>query len=136
MRLGGNMISTSFDNASVSTGFATTNNAPKLAPYYDDIWIGTNGRVHFKITGTAPNRKLVVEWLNMTIPRQSMATTGAGRFQVWLFETTGVITFVYGNGIAENFANGGYTVGLQSGAPTNFASVTTLGADDFLRDAE
>ena len=61
----------------------------------------------------------------MTIPRQSMATTGAGTFQVWLFETTGVISFVYGNGMAQNFANGGYTVGLQSGAATNFASVTT-----------
>ena len=134
MRLGASMISTSFDNASLSTGFTTTNNAPKLAPYYDDLWIGTNGRVHFKVTGTAPNRKLVVEWLNMTIPRQSMATTGAGTFQVWLFETTGVISFVYGDGMAQNFASGGYTVGLQSGAATNFASVSTLDTDDFLCD--
>ena len=37
---------------------------------------------------------------------------------------TGVIQFVYGDGIVVNSANGGYTIGLQSGAATNLASVT------------
>ena len=121
-RLGATAVSTSFDN---STAFNSTTNAPKIAPYYDDLWIGTNGKAHFKVVGAAPNRKLVVEWQNEQIPRVAAGNAGAGTFQMWLFETSGVIEFVYGNGIAVNTTNGGYSIGLQSGAATNFASVTT-----------
>ncbi|MEO6324171.1 MAG: hypothetical protein ABIT01_07645, partial [Thermoanaerobaculia bacterium] len=120
--LGPVAVTTSFDN---STGFASATNAPKIAPYYDDMWIGTNGKVHFKVIGSAPNRKLIVEWLNEQIPRVGTGNVGAGTFQLWLFETTGVIEFVYGSGIAVNSANAGYSIGLQSGAATNFASVTS-----------
>jgi len=127
-RLGGTIVTTSFDNGSATTGFATVTNAPKIAPYYDDLWVGTNGKVHSKVTGAAGSRKLVVEWQNMTIPRQAAATTGAGTFQMWLNESTGIIQFVYGNGIVANTANAGYTIGLQAGAATNFASVTNAGA--------
>ncbi len=126
-KLGPAPTGTSFTNS-----IATTANAPKIMPYWDDLWVGTNGQVHFKVVGTAPNRKLVVEWQNMTIPRAGAATTGAGTFQMWLYESAhatlpGVIAFVYGNGIIVNAANAGYSVGLQSGAATNFASVTTTG---------
>jgi hypothetical protein len=106
-------------------GLASTIDAPKLAPYWDDLRVGTNGVVRFKVIGSAPNRKLVIEWLNMQIPRGNLGQTGAGTFQLWLFETSGVIEFVYGSGIAVNGINGGYSVGIQSGAATNFASVTT-----------
>jgi len=131
-RLGSTIVTTEFDNGSATFGFNTTTNAPKIAPYFDDIWSGTNGNVRFKVVGTAPNRKLVVEWNNMTIPRPGAATTGAGTFQMWLFESAaatgpGVIQFVYGNGIVANATNGGYSIGLQSGVATNFASVTTTG---------
>ena len=124
IRLGSTVISTAFDN---STGFNSTTNAPKIAPYFDDLWTGTNGKVHYKVTGSAPNRKLTIEWLNEQIPRVGSGNTGAGTFQAWLFETTGVIEFVYGSGVALNSANGGYSIGLQSGAATNFASVTSTG---------
>lgn len=126
-RLGATAVSTSFDNGSATTGFATTTNAPKIAPYYDDLWIGTNGKIHTKVIGTAGSRKLVVEWQNMTIPRQTAATTGTGTFQLWISESTGVIQFVYGSGIVANTANAGYTIGLQAGVATNFASVTNTG---------
>ena len=53
---------------------------PQIAPYWDDLWIGNNGRVHYKVVGTAPNRKLVVEWKNEQIPRVATATAGAGNF--------------------------------------------------------
>jgi hypothetical protein len=122
MRLGSTAVSTSFDN---STAFNSTTNAPKIAPYFDDLWTGTNGRVQYKVAGTAPNRMLVVEWLNEQIPRVGSGSTGAGTFQAVLYETTGVIEFIYGSGIALNSANGGYSIGLQSGAATNFASVTS-----------
>ncbi|MEO7793476.1 MAG: fibronectin type III domain-containing protein, partial [Thermoanaerobaculia bacterium] len=119
MRLGVAVISTAFTNSMVSTA-----NNPHIAPYWDDLWLGNNGRVHYKVVGSAPNRKLVVEWTNEQIPRAATALAGAGTFQAWLFESTGVIEFVYGSGIAVNSANGGYTIGLGTSA-TSFAAVTT-----------
>src|SRR6185369_5864455 len=96
--------------------------------YWDDLCTGTNGKVHFKVTGSAPNRKLIVEWQNMQITRGAgCAGAGNGTYQVWLFETTGIVEFVYGSMQAANAIDGGYSVGLQSGAATNFASVTTTG---------
>jgi hypothetical protein len=122
-RLGGAVVGSS----GVNTDFATTAITPKVAPYYDNLWIGANGTVRFKVVGAEPVRKLVVEWSNMQVPRVGAGTAGAGTFQVWLFETTGIIEFVYGSGMAANSANGGYSVGLQSGSGSNFVSVTTAG---------
>ena len=55
-----------------------------------------DGKVHFKVTGSAPNRVLVIEWLN------TQSTFNAGgtadlTYQVRLHETTGVMEFVYGS---------------------------------------
>jgi Peptidase family C25/Fibronectin type III domain len=55
-----------------------------------------DGKVHFKVIGSAPNRVLVVEWLN----NQSTFNTGGTAdltYQVRLAETTGVIELVYGS---------------------------------------
>jgi len=116
MRLGVAAVTTAFSNAITST----TNN-PHIAPYWDDLWIGNNGKVHYKVVGSAPNRKLVVEWRNQQVPRVAAATAGAGTYQAWLFESTGAIEFVYGSGIATGTS---YTVGLGTSA-TSFAAVTT-----------
>lgn len=54
-----------------------------------------DGTVRFKVTGSAPNRVLTVEWLN----NQSNFNTGGTAdltYQVRLYESTGVIEFVYG----------------------------------------
>ncbi|MDX6696266.1 MAG: hypothetical protein QOF02_3869 [Blastocatellia bacterium] len=55
-----------------------------------------DGKVHFKVNGSAPNRVLVVEWLN----NQANFNTGGTAdvtYQVRLYETTGVIELVYGS---------------------------------------
>ena len=55
-----------------------------------------DGKVHFKVIGSAPSRTLVVEWLN----NQANFNTGGTAdltYQVRLSETTGVIEFVYGS---------------------------------------
>jgi hypothetical protein len=119
---------------SIAIGTASANdltsptNIPQIAPYWDDLYIGTNGKVHFKVFGSAPNRKLVVEWQNMQIPRlvSPFNNLGAGTFQCWLYETTGVIEFVYGSGVAVNSANSGYSIGFGSSG-TVFASVASSG---------
>jgi hypothetical protein len=130
-RLGGTVVTTAFDNASATTGFATTTNAPKIATYFEDLCTGTTGKVHYKVVGSAPSRRFVVEWQNMQVTRGTgCAGVGAGTFQLWLNESTaavnpGAIQFVYGTGIvASATADAGASIGLQSGAATNFASVT------------
>jgi hypothetical protein len=124
VRLGATAVSTGFTNS-----LASTTDAPKISAYWDDQCTGANGKVHFKVTGSAPNRKLIVEWQNMQITRGAgCAGAGNGTYQVWLFETTGIIEFVYGSIQTANAVDGGYSVGLQSGVATNFASVTTTGS--------
>jgi len=124
IRLGLAPTGGSFNNA---TGFAVVTNAPKIAPYYDDLCVGGDGQVRSKVVGTAPNRTLVVEWFNMKVTRNATCTAavGNGTFQLWLNETAGSMDFVYGAMPAAAAADAGYTIGLQSGAATNFASVTS-----------
>ncbi|HEX6608048.1 MAG TPA: hypothetical protein VF276_14175, partial [Chloroflexia bacterium] len=55
MRLGSTVIGTSFTNS-----LASTTEAPKIAPFWDDLCTGTNGKIHYKVAGSAPNRTLVV----------------------------------------------------------------------------
>lgn len=121
IRLGATAVSGQWNNVNATDGFATAGNNPKIAPYFDDLATGTNGRVHYKLVGTAPNQKLVIEWI-VTVPR---ATGGAANatFQAWLEEGTNRITFVYGNGMLVNTANGGYSIGI-AGSATDFHSVT------------
>ena len=123
IRLGAAPTGTSFTNS-----LATTTNAPKIAPYWDDLCTGSTGKVHFKVIGSAPNRKLVVEWQNMQITRGAgCGGVGNGTFQLWLFETSGLVEFVYGALQVPAVADGGFSTGMQSGAATNFASITSTG---------
>jgi hypothetical protein len=106
----------------------SVSNSPKIAPYWDDLCTGNAGKVHYKlIPGPVGTQKLVIEWRNVKIPRNNSCDgSGAATFQLWLYDRTGVIRFVYGNGITgASVVNGGYSVGIQSGAATNFASVAT-----------
>ena len=129
-RLGSTVIAGTFNNS--TSGLNTTINAPKIAPYFEDLCTSSTGKVHFKVLGTAPDRKLVVEWTGMQIPREGacLATPDNGVFQMWLYESAaatnpGRIQFVYGAGIgASDDTDLGASIGLQSGAATNFASVT------------
>ena len=55
-----------------------------------------DGKVHFKVIGSAPTRTLVIEWLNMQANFNSGGTADL-TYQVRLNETTGVIENVYGS---------------------------------------
>jgi hypothetical protein len=111
----------------------STTESPKIAVLWDDLCVGSGGAVRYKTIGSAPNRKLIVEWNNMKISRNGNCTfpnANNGTFQLWLFESAGatnpgVIQMVYGAIPATAAADTGYSVGLQSGAATNFAAVTT-----------
>jgi len=120
VRLGGTVIDGAFTNS-----LASTTDNPKIAPYWDDLATGSvagGGNVSYKVTGSPPNRILVIQWF-VTVPRN---TTGAANatFQLWLSETSGKIEFVYGNGMATNSTNSGASIGFIASGTTVFSSVT------------
>ena len=112
----GTVATSQFSNA-----LSSSTNIPKLAPYWDDQATGTNGSVKYLLTGSAPNRQLVVEWFTV-VPR---STTGAAtaRYQAVLTETTNTVQYIYGGVPAGN----SYSVGLRGpGGTTDFLSVNTV----------
>ncbi|MDQ1592641.1 MAG: hypothetical protein QOG71_3268 [Pyrinomonadaceae bacterium] len=113
MRLGGTAIgSTSYGNA---FPFASQS---ILAPFMGDHRTSSTGKVHFKVIGSAPNRTLIVEWLNMN--QNWNSATVDGTYQARLYETTGIIEYVYGS----MAINGTSTVGGGQIDVVGFASTT------------
>lgn len=91
----------------------------------DVATIGTSsiGKIHFKTSGTAPNRVLVVEFLNMSILGNSGSPDGT--WQMRFYETSNVIEYVYGGmSIGSTGANKGYQVGLTHKVDATTTPVT------------
>ena len=87
-----------------------------IAPFWDDIDDET-GNVYWMVTGTAPNRKLVVEWYN----RPHYNGIGSATFEVVLYEN-GNILYQYqdvdfGDATLNNGASA--TVGIRGVGATN-----------------
>ncbi len=103
-----------------SNSITSTTNIPKLFPFWDDLATGTTGNVTFVVTGSSPNQILKIQWF-VTIPRN---TTGAANstMQAWLYESTNVIEFRYGN---VGGATSSASVGINGTTATNFHSITT-----------
>lgn len=98
---------------------------PKFYPYWDDLCVGNSGKVHYKHVGEGINRKLVVEWTGMKMPKAGNCDgSGSGTFQVWMYEHTGVIRYVYGSNVTASAANFGYSTGMTA-VGGSFASITT-----------
>jgi hypothetical protein len=121
IRLGGTAVS--------PTQYALgTANIPLVTALGSDLEISDRGgKVHFKVTGTTPNRVLTVEFLNMTIINDGPGTGSDGTYQVRLYETTGVIEFVYGamnRNTSTTFSMNPQYIGLSIDSTTNnFATV-------------
>jgi hypothetical protein len=100
----GNIQLQTAGGATGSTAFTNTMNdnaqLNMLAPFFDDLTAnpntgaGATNNIRYKITGTAPNRTLIVEWANFTV----FGAAGPQLyFQVEMVENTGVIRFNYGD---------------------------------------
>lgn len=122
VRLGGVVQTSATLNAINSAA-----NAPKIMPFWDDLCVGSAGQVHYKTIGIFGSRRLIVEWKNMELNRTNGGCTGTGSstFQMWFNEQDGVVQFVYGGNMVAATLNGGYSVGIQSGAASNYASIST-----------
>lgn len=91
----------------------------------------TNGRVRYKVFGTAPNRYMVVEWKNMQIPAGS--NTNDGTFQLKLHESdaasgalSGAIEMTFGGMKVGNDRMVSYRIGFGIGPESgNFYSLNT-----------
>jgi hypothetical protein len=87
-----------YANAAFSGTTAAAGTWLTLAPIYDDLT--TQGAtdplgngVKYQVSGTAPYRVLTVEWINLAVFGN---TSPSLNFQVKLYESTGIIEFVYG----------------------------------------
>jgi len=118
MTLGNVAIGTS---GTTNAGSATT---MFIAPFGGDQATSATGKVHYKVVGSAPNRTLVVEWLNMEMDWGS--STANGTYQARIYETSGVVEFVYGAmAVADTFTTGPI-IGFSGGAVAGkIASITS-----------
>jgi len=122
MQLGGTVVST---NIYVLSGGTLT--APRLSAFNQDMRTGTTtGKIHYKLVGTTPNRCLVLEFSDMQIFYTAGAAAGTSKWQMRLYETTGVIEYVYGTMSTTSGTAGGPDIGFYTGVTVNssFSSVS------------
>ncbi len=110
-----------------SNALGTTGQGPILAPLWDNLATAPNvdslGSVNYTLTGTAPNRVLTVEWLNMLWNYQTLGPVMS--FQVKLYETTNVIQFVYHREL-RTINLGSASIGISGGSSAgDFYSLDT-----------
>jgi len=98
---------------------------PLISPFGDDLQTHSTGEVHYKLLGTGPNQRLVVEWSNMRI--NYISTTADATYQLILYEGTGVIDFVYGAmAVGAGGATGPYYIGFSTNSTDNtYATVAS-----------
>ena len=89
MRLGATAIGGAAQTVALSTAL--------LVPLSGVNTIEAAGAATYLVTGTSPNRILIVDWSNLRIPSSTTATTAnLSQMQVRIHEGTGVIDYVYG----------------------------------------
>ena len=96
----------------VLSGGSTT--TPRIGALAADLRTGAAGKVHYKVVGTAPNRCLVIEYSNMSITFVASPGSSDGTYQVRLYESSGVIEFVYGSLGSTPFLIISFTASLGS----------------------
>lgn len=102
-----------------NTRIPTNSPAPAILPFWDDLNPFSAGDVYYEVSGTAPNRRFIVEWNN--VPHYN--NTGNATFQAIMFEGSNNIFFVYSDVF---FGNGNYdygasaTIGLNNGTGEAF----------------
>ncbi|RYE10633.1 MAG: hypothetical protein EOP51_33065, partial [Sphingobacteriales bacterium] len=122
MQLGSSAVSGS---TYVASGGTAT--APKFGAITSDAITASaadGGGVTSKLIGTAPNRCLVIQWVSYLYWLNSAAPA---TFQIRLYETSGVVEYVYGSmPVGATAYSSGYTTGFSTGTAANtLSSVTT-----------
>ncbi|MBS1781608.1 MAG: gliding motility-associated C-terminal domain-containing protein [Bacteroidetes bacterium] len=83
------IVSPTIPTASLSS-YGTYYEPPSILPAFHDLYNPIGGSINYFTTGTAPNRKFVVNWSQ--VPQYNCTTT-TSTFQLVLYESTNVIEF-------------------------------------------
>jgi hypothetical protein len=83
-----------------------------IAPFWDDLAMGSEGKMLYTTIGTSPNRKCIVQWTNMRFPSDLLL----GTFLVILYEGSNNIQLQYRSIISSHsMAHGAFaTIGLEN----------------------
>lgn len=96
---------------------------PVLFPLWDDLKCTVKPR--YITTGIYPHRRFKVEWSQQKWDAQSSGDTVS--FQVWFFETTNVIEYLYSQGATSvSNGSGGASIGMCD-ANGNYLALTNSG---------
>ncbi len=104
--------STPYTSANVIDNYLSESNTfPILVPYGVFSLTGTDGGIKYKITGAPGSRKVTVDYFIKT--GEDINTKIANKhFQVWLFEGSNIVQFVYGQGVGFSFDD--FDLGIAS----------------------
>ena len=103
---------------------STAANTAILAPFTGDNEIGNGMR--FKVLGTAPNRTFVLEWNQFYVFYSNISN--AGNMQVWLDESSGKITYIYGEIYNSSTSSVTRSISLASSNTATTVGSITIGA--------
>jgi len=98
--------------------------SPRISAFGADLYVGSTGKVHYKLIGSSPNRVLVVEWTNMALFYSTTAANANSTYQVRLYEENNTLEYIYG---AMNITSLTYVPGY-----IGFSTNTTSAAGNIL----
>lgn len=120
-------------NTTTNANLFTTATAVALAPWFDSQETATTvGYVQKEIQGTAPRRRLVIEWYNNLTLSHDATNYHRAKFQCILHETIGKAEFRYGP--IERGGNGGTITSSATMAAKASTSVISDNYRDFAVD--
>ena len=126
LSLSANQPTTAASNNNLSA-FVGTFYRPLIAPLWDNLDIDTLSGALFSYltTGTAPNRVFTAEWKNAEW--NWFANTATISFQVRLYESSGVIEYIYNPEIGTLFSPSA-SIGIGGAINNQFLSLNNSGA--------
>ncbi|HEY4150722.1 MAG TPA: BNR-repeat neuraminidase N-terminal domain-containing protein [Chitinophagaceae bacterium] len=127
-------LGTGMTAALSANNLGTSSQGPILAPLWDDMKIQSAGNVNMKLTGSAPNRIMTIEWFKVLW--NSSASTPVMSYQVKLYETTNIVDFVYFRETGT-INSGSASIGISSGnSGIDFYSVDATPAANYATDPQ
>ena len=117
-------LHTSSTATAIGTNVSTSAGAAILAPFTGDNEV--NNGMRFTITGSAPNRTFVLEWNEFYVNFVNL--TNAGNMQVWLEESTGKITYIYGAIFNSSTSSQTRSISISSSNTVTTVGSITIGS--------
>ena len=117
-------LHTSAGATAIGSNVSTASGTAILAPFTGDNEVG-NG-LRYKVIGSAPNRTFVLEWNQFYV--NFVNISNAGNMQVWLDETTGKITYIYGEIYNSSTSSQTRSISIASSNTATTVGSITIGA--------